>query len=170
MRALKQFLSKLNQENKQLLIIVICFLGDLINALLIYLEISDFKNFQRLLSHSASDMANYQDILNAPEFQVQVYQILIQFTVTTLGLIIVFHSAIYYFFIKKKKMVVFYLKLLTIGGMLFTVWFGLKSLALNPLYSVVTIYSFLYFLAFMALIDLYPNSIKPINTEVEKQK
>lgn len=157
MRALKQFLNNLSFENKQLLIVVVCFLGDLIASLLIYFEVSDFKNLQRILWQYSSDITNYADIINAPEFQVQIYKILIQFTITTLGLFIIFHAMVYYFFIKRKKFVNFYLKCVTIGGSLFMFWYGLKSLAMNPLYSLVTIYGFVYFVAFVTLKEIAPH-------------
>lgn len=160
MRALKQFLSTLSFENKQLLIVVICFFGDLVNAFLVYHEVSDFQNLQRILGHYSSDMANFSDIINAPEIQVQIYKMLIQFTITTLGLFIFFHAAVYYFFIKRKKFVEFYLKVVTLGGALFTFWYGLKSLALNPLYSAVTLYGFLYVVAFITLKEVAPHKQK----------
>lgn len=157
MRALKHFLNSLSFENKQLLIVAICFVGDLITALLVYRELSDFQNLQRILGHYGNEVTSFSDILNAPEIQVQIYKMLIQFTITTLGLFIFFHAAVYYFFIKRKKFVEFYLKFVSLSGALFTFWYGLKSLALNPFFSLVTIYGFLYLVAFITLKEIAPH-------------
>lgn len=151
MRALRKLLEQLSLENKQFLIILVCFFGDLINAFLVYQEVSDFRNLRRILWQYSEDAVNYADILNAPEFQLQIYQMLIRVTITTSGLLIFFHAVVYYFFFTKKKYTEFYLKFLTFCGGLFSLWYGLKSLAINPLYSGVILLAFAYFVAFYTL-------------------
>ncbi len=168
MRALKQFLNGLSFENKQLLIVVICFLGDFISAYLIYFEISDFQNLQRILGHYSNEMISVADILNAPEIQVQIYKMLIQFTITILGLLIFFHAAVYYFFIKRKKFVEFYLKFVSLSGAIFTFWYGLKSLAIHPLFSVITLYGFFYLVAFITLKEIAPHKQNRPQDELNK--
>lgn len=166
MRALRKLLEQLSLENKQFLIILVCFFGDLINAFLVYQEVSDFRNLRRILWQYSEDAVNYSDILNAPEFQLQIYQLLIRVTITTSGLVIFFHAAVYYFFFNKKKYTEFYLKILTLCGSVFSLWYGLKSLAINPLYSGVILLSFAYFIAFNTLRMITEESA--IKTEISK--
>lgn len=166
MRALRKLLEQLSLENKQFLIILVCFFGDLINAFLVYQEVSDFRNLRRILWQYSEDAVNYSDILNAPEFQLQIYQLLIRVTITTSGLVIFFHAAVYYFFFNKKKYTEFYLKFLTLCGGVFSLWYGLKSLAINPLYSGVILLSFAYFIAFYTLRMITEESA--IKTEISK--
>ncbi len=146
-----------SEDNWRIFVVLICFLGDLINSIYIYLELRNFHVLKEVLFLYSEHLPQYGDVLNAPEFQIQIYQLLIKSTVTTLGLFIFFHAIVYYFFLIKKKFTHHYLMILTFVAGVSTIWFGIRQIFLAPMKSIIIIQGCLYLLAFFILLKLKNN-------------
>ncbi len=164
MNLIKSSIEHLSLNNRKWLIVLVCFVGDIVNAFLAYREFTNFKILKKVLALYAEHMPEYADILNAPEFQVQIFQLLIKFTITALGLMIFFHLIVYFTFIMKKRFTTFYLTILSFTAGIFTLWYGLANLALDPSFPALVLLGMSYLLVFYMLIISKFNSDDSSNT------
>lgn len=91
-------LSKNNmKDTKQ--IAILCFMSDVVISVWTYFQLSNFQAFKKYIS----------PINNSPDFQVQIYQVLLQTVTFCLLLFLIFHLIIAIFFCKKKMYAIKYM-------------------------------------------------------------
>ncbi len=89
-------------KNK-LSIALLCFLLDLGLSLWSYFEVTNYDKFTKSI----------KAVVSSPDFQVQIYQVLIQTLTFSLMLFLVAHLIIYFLFCKSKKFAIKYVRFYT---------------------------------------------------------
>lgn len=90
------------KDTKQ--IAILCFLADVGVSVWSYFKLTNYDEF----------MKSVKPYIGSPDFQVQIYQIMLQSFTFTLFLFLAFHLVIYYLFYKEKNYATKYVRFYTI--------------------------------------------------------
>ena len=85
-------------------IAILCFISDVVISLWTYYQLSNFASFKKMIG----------PISSSPDFQIQLYQVLLQSVTFSLLLFLFFHLIIALLFWKKKKFAIKYMHLYTL--------------------------------------------------------
>jgi hypothetical protein len=99
------------KERKQ--IAVLCFLTDVGLAIWSYLKATNYEEFLKSAKEIAGSAGPYKQVFDSPDFQVQIYQVLLQSLTFSLLLFLAFHLVIYVMFWKEKTYAQKYLRFYT---------------------------------------------------------
>lgn len=84
-------------------IALLCFLTDLGMSLWSYFKLTNYDEYIKAV----------KPMLESPDFQVQIYQVLLQSLTFSLLLFLSFHIVVYYLFFKEKKWAMKYVRFYT---------------------------------------------------------
>lgn len=84
-------------------IALLCFLTDIALSLWSYFKLTNYDEY----------LKEVKPLVNSPDFQVQLYQVLLQSLTFSLILFLTFHLVIYFLFWKEKKYAVKYIRFYT---------------------------------------------------------
>ena len=111
------------KDNKQ--IAILCFISDLSLSLWSYFKVTNYDEYLKTV----------KPMVDSPDFQVQIYQVLLQSLTFSLILFLAFHFVIYILFWKEKKYAVKYVHFYTFMAALscLIMLFSKMFIALLPL-------------------------------------
>ncbi|MDO9184092.1 MAG: hypothetical protein Q7U04_16885 [Bacteriovorax sp.] len=89
------------KDRKQ--IAILCFLADLGIAIWSYEKIKNYDEYLKIA----------KPIINSPDFQVQIYAVLLQTFIFSMLLFLVFHIVIYFLYVREVKYAVKYVRFYT---------------------------------------------------------
>ncbi len=84
-------------------IALLCFLTDIALSLWSYFKLTNYDEY----------LKDVKPLINSPDFQVQLYQVLLQSLTFTFILFLTFHLVIYFLFWKEKKYAIKYVRFYT---------------------------------------------------------
>lgn len=106
---------------------LLCFLTDLGLSIWSYFKVSNYEEYVKIS----------KPYLSSPDFQLQIYQVMLQSLTFSLFLFLSFHLVVYYLYTKNKKWaekyVRFYTLLASISGLLMmasSMWVGVFPLVI----------------------------------------
>ena len=94
-------------------IALLCFLSDLGLGVWSYYKTTNYEEYLKMSKEVASQAGPYKQVLDSPDFQVQLYQVILQSLTFSLLLFLTFHLVIYILFWKEKKYATKYLRFYT---------------------------------------------------------
>tara|TARA_Y100000768_G_scaffold379395_1_gene355088 strand:+ start:4923 stop:5393 length:471 start_codon:yes stop_codon:yes gene_type:complete len=132
---MKQLYNNLNIKSFKLISTICLLIADIGIYIYLYLKFSDKEVFQKSMKIV---MANYPDAANqlTPEFEIQLYNLMINTLLTMLALVFLYHGIIYFLWNKGKKFGHSYLMFYTIIAAPGSLLIGLTTLPGNFLHGL----------------------------------
>jgi hypothetical protein len=90
------------KDNKQ--IAILCFLADLGISVWSYEKIKNYDEYLKLV----------KPMIDSPDFQVQIYAVLLQSFLFSMLIFLVFHIVIYFLFVRESKYAIKYVRFYTL--------------------------------------------------------
>lgn len=82
----------LNLMKERKYLALLAFMADLALSVWSYFNVADYQEYMKVI----------KPLISSPDFQIQIYQVLLQTLTFTLGLFLVFHLVIYILYWKEK--------------------------------------------------------------------
>jgi membrane-bound ClpP family serine protease len=116
---------------------LLCFLTDLGLSIWSYFKLSNYDEYTKYVQEAKPYLDATKSPLASPDFQIQLYQVLLQSLTFTLFLFLAFHLVVYYLYSRGKKWAEKYIRLYTflaaISGLLMLatgMWIGIFPLVI----------------------------------------
>jgi len=141
---MKAFYDKLGEKKFRLFAVISCFVGDLMLSKYLYDKYADRQSFDLHFPKAMQMLKslNQQQKMNLnfpPDFQENVYSLIVNTLLTCLAIYLLFHIFNYIFYIYKKRFAHLYLTFLSFTATLFAPLMGLAVMSQAPVYGTLFI-------------------------------